>query len=177
MSWEKFEEDCPGCRPVLLDAKTGKPFDPDHPVMKKINAVWENTTPEERQVFHRVTCNNSRDPGDLGLMRGLAERMRTALDEASWFDDEFSEFLEKQGIEPLEVSEELEGMKWRRESGKFEGLIGESPSCVVVVARAEQEYDGAITLIPKGMVVHFTRGTAKKVFLRAAEKLEAASAG
>jgi len=43
-----------------------------------VNVVWE-TTREEREVFHRVTCLNSRAPEDLSVMQGLINRIEAAV--------------------------------------------------------------------------------------------------
>jgi hypothetical protein len=78
MSSEKFDDDCKGCRPVLLDVKTGRAAPSDHPTMKLLNRVWEAATLEERQAFHRVCCLNSREPEDLRVMKTLADRVTEA---------------------------------------------------------------------------------------------------
>lgn len=60
MSREKFDANCPGCRPVLLDVRTGKTFPDDSPAMKAINRVWHNMTLPEKEAWHEFTCQNSR---------------------------------------------------------------------------------------------------------------------
>jgi hypothetical protein len=47
--------------------------------MQKILAVWAQTTLEERQVYHRVTCLNSTDPKDRAKFQEIAMRMQQAL--------------------------------------------------------------------------------------------------
>jgi hypothetical protein len=47
--------------------------------MRVVNAVWEGTTLAERQAWHRVTCQNSRDRQDLALAGGVIERIKAAL--------------------------------------------------------------------------------------------------
>lgn len=79
MSWEQHEDDCPGCRPALLDPTTGKAAAPDSPEMQVVNRVWSTTTVEERHAFHRVTCQNSRDDADMTLVQGICERIGDAL--------------------------------------------------------------------------------------------------
>jgi hypothetical protein len=34
MSREKFDPECKGCRPAIIDTKTMKEFPPDHPLQK-----------------------------------------------------------------------------------------------------------------------------------------------
>lgn len=67
MSFEQYEEECSGCRPVVLDVKTLKALPPEHPIMQAVNSVWEQTTRAEREAFHRVTCQNSRDASDVSI--------------------------------------------------------------------------------------------------------------
>lgn len=35
--------------------------------MVRIGKIWDETSLEVREAWHRVTCLNSRDPKDLGL--------------------------------------------------------------------------------------------------------------
>lgn len=55
MSQEKFNNDCPGCKPVLLDAKTKTALPDDSPAMIAIMKIWKTLTLEERESFHRFT--------------------------------------------------------------------------------------------------------------------------
>jgi hypothetical protein len=75
MSREVFDDNCPGCRPAILDIQTGKVLPNDDPLMVKMLGVWAETTFSERQAYHRVMCLNSRDPLDLFLVRGIVERL------------------------------------------------------------------------------------------------------
>jgi len=79
MSWDKFSDECPGCLPALFDVRTGKKLGPDTPQMKAVFAVWAETTKQEREAFHRATCQNSRLPSDLRLMQGILEKIKRAL--------------------------------------------------------------------------------------------------
>lgn len=79
MSLEQHDDNCQGCRPALLDTSTNKPMPEDSPEMQAVLRVWGETTPAEREVFHRVTCLNSRDPADLAVMQSIATRMQAAL--------------------------------------------------------------------------------------------------
>jgi hypothetical protein len=79
MSWAYFEDDCPGCRPALIDMKTRERVPEDSPEMQAVLGVWAKTTAEERRAFHRFTCQNSRTPEDLKVMRDLSEKMSRAM--------------------------------------------------------------------------------------------------
>lgn len=79
MSFKKFEDDCPGCRPALMDAMTGEVIPESDPKMKAVLGVWAETTRREREAFHNVTCNNSRNVRDLALVNPLVQRMQQAM--------------------------------------------------------------------------------------------------
>jgi hypothetical protein len=79
MSLEKHEDDCPGCKPALLDIKTGQRLPNDDPRMIVINKVWAGTTRAEREAFHRVTCLNSRAIPDLRVMERIAAKFQKAI--------------------------------------------------------------------------------------------------
>lgn len=78
MSWEKFNDNCAGCRPVILDVVTKKPLPDNHPAVVTMNRVWAGTSLQEREAFHRVTCLNSRDALDLYLMGQITRRFEQA---------------------------------------------------------------------------------------------------
>lgn len=80
MSMKQFDDNCPGCRPVLVNAKTGKALPEDSPTMRVVlEFVWAKTTPEERRAFHRFTCLNSRDGHDVAIAASIARRIEAAL--------------------------------------------------------------------------------------------------
>jgi hypothetical protein len=84
MSWEKFEDDCDGCRPAILDMTTKQPLPPHSPEMQAINKVWDNdTTPEQRQAYHQVCCLNSREPEDLKLSQEIVVKIQQVLESLS----------------------------------------------------------------------------------------------
>jgi hypothetical protein len=83
MSLQKHDDDCPGCRPVLLDANTRQPLSSDSPEMQAVNRMWSSTTLDEREAFHRVTCLNSRADEDLTMVQDIAERISAALENVS----------------------------------------------------------------------------------------------
>jgi hypothetical protein len=80
MSRHQFSDDCPGCRPALIDFKTGQVIPEDDPVMQSVLAIWAKTTRKEREVFHCVTCLNSRVPSDLRIFKTVTDRIQGAFD-------------------------------------------------------------------------------------------------
>ena len=50
-----YIEGCPGCRPAVVNLKTGKLVEMHDELMKVINRVWEATTVDERKAFFFVT--------------------------------------------------------------------------------------------------------------------------
>lgn len=81
----EFCDTCPGCRPALLDARTGKLLPAESPIMIKINQLWDHeTTYAERRAFIEVTLQNSRAPEAIQLasnvIRKIEERMKKEAD-------------------------------------------------------------------------------------------------
>lgn len=79
MSKAQFDDNCRGCRPVIIDAATGLPMGPETPEMVAVNGVWETTTREEREAFHDFTCLNSRDLKVMELVAAIHRRITDAL--------------------------------------------------------------------------------------------------
>jgi hypothetical protein len=79
MSFETYSDDCPGCRPMVLDMQTKRPLPDDSPMMLIINGIWSTTTRDEREAFHRFTCQNSRAPEVMALVNPLMMRIQNAL--------------------------------------------------------------------------------------------------
>lgn len=79
MSKTEYDDSCEGCRPAIIDGQTKKPLTEDSPQMKAVLALWEKTTRVEREAFHRVCCQNSRDLSDLRLMQQVAKKIEHAL--------------------------------------------------------------------------------------------------
>lgn len=80
MSMELFSDDCSSCRPAIVNTKTGEVFADDHPIMQTVLGVWKHTTRQERVIFHRVTCCNSKNPVDLLLFQRIAVRICEAIE-------------------------------------------------------------------------------------------------
>jgi hypothetical protein len=79
MSCEKFDPKCTDCRPAVIDAQTGQPFDANHPVVKAMNKVWDTSPLEEQEAYWRVMVKNSRDLDDIRLMRKIASRLEARV--------------------------------------------------------------------------------------------------
>ena len=77
---EKHDDNCPGCRPAMLDMQTGKPVPDDSPMMQVVLQVWEHTTSAEREAWHRFTCQNSRAQGDVAAAQNIASKIQRALE-------------------------------------------------------------------------------------------------
>jgi hypothetical protein len=79
VSKHSFDENCPGCKPVLIDATTMKPLPKDHPGMVAINRIWDECSLEEKEAFHKVTCLNNRSPSVMKLAVGLMDRFNKLM--------------------------------------------------------------------------------------------------
>lgn len=79
MSKHKYDPNCVGCRPVIINASTGHSFSDDSVEGRMIERVWQTSTPEEREAFHEVTCNNSRDPETMAKGQRIAARLAQGL--------------------------------------------------------------------------------------------------
>ena len=80
MSREQFDDNCPGCMPVVIDLKTHQPYSEDSPVGKSVAEFWKTTSLEERQAFHEFTCQNSRNPIIMDIVGALSEKMKKHLE-------------------------------------------------------------------------------------------------
>lgn len=79
MSHHKFDPKCPDCRPVIIDQKTGQVMPPNSPIMVAMNAVWEASSREDQEAFHRVTVLNGRNPADLIRMKQMSDRLEAMM--------------------------------------------------------------------------------------------------
>ena len=76
MSLEKYDPNCPGCRPAIFDLNTQAVLPDDHPVMVKIFKVYDAASLLEKRAWHAVTCKNSRAVLDMALAEDLVRRMQ-----------------------------------------------------------------------------------------------------
>jgi hypothetical protein len=79
MSIKSFDDECPGCRPTMIDVETGQAFADDSNEMAAVNRIWSATTLAERQAWHRFKCQNSRSIVDLQIVKTFSDRFETAL--------------------------------------------------------------------------------------------------
>lgn len=80
MSREHFDDECSGCRPAIVDAKTGKVMAADSPIMQRVDAVWGAASVMEKKAYHRITCLNSRAADDLTRVASLVNRIKRAVE-------------------------------------------------------------------------------------------------
>ena len=83
MTLREFDDGCRGCKPAMLDVKTGEASPDDSPEMKIVLRVWRATTLVERKAWHRVTCQNSLTPQDLRFAQVFSKRVQEALAEGT----------------------------------------------------------------------------------------------
>lgn len=82
MPKHEFCDECPGCRPALLDVKTEKIMADDHPIMIAINDVWDyETSYGERKAFIDVTYHNSTNEEDKTSFLKIMKMFRSKLEE------------------------------------------------------------------------------------------------
>lgn len=73
----EFCDECPLCRPALIDMRTGRSRGPDDKLMKAVNRIWDNhTSYEQRRAFIRVTRFNSQAPEDQHLFHEVAAKIQ-----------------------------------------------------------------------------------------------------
>ena len=76
MSKEQYSDHCEGCRPAIMDIDTHERLPDDSPTMLRVFKVWDTeTTYEQRVVWHRVMCLNSRTTHDLRIAKQLADAL------------------------------------------------------------------------------------------------------
>lgn len=79
----EYDDDCEGCQPALMDTKTGKNMEKDHPVMVALMKAWkERTTLTERRATSRVWMGQSQNPIDFEIMHRVAGIIQQVIDEA-----------------------------------------------------------------------------------------------
>ena len=79
MEDHEFCDDCPGCRPALLDLQTQQSLPDDDPIMVKVNRVWDSdTTYAQRRAFIKVTLHNSRNKQDMVRAQEVTQKIEVA---------------------------------------------------------------------------------------------------
>lgn len=79
MTCEKFDPNCPGCRPAIYDPSTKQVMAQDHPMMVAVNAVWDAAPREEQEACWRIWVKNGRDQSDLRLASAFMEKVQERL--------------------------------------------------------------------------------------------------
>jgi hypothetical protein len=82
MSIQEYDDNCPGCRPAIIDLQTKQVLPDDSPIMVSMLKIWAETSLQERKAYHRVMCLNSRDAIDVYLVRLVIKRLETAQAQA-----------------------------------------------------------------------------------------------
>jgi hypothetical protein len=77
MEDHEFCDSCPGCRPAMLDARTGKPIPNDDLMMVVINRIWDNETSyAQRRAFIEVTLKNAHDSHNMQLAQQVIRKFQ-----------------------------------------------------------------------------------------------------
>jgi hypothetical protein len=76
----EFCDHCPGCRPVIFNAKTGEVFASDSEVMRVVNRIWDTETSyAERKAFIEFTLHNSRSSEHVPLALDVIAKIQKVL--------------------------------------------------------------------------------------------------
>lgn len=79
MEDHEFCDDCPGCRPALLDVENQKQLPDDDPIMIEVNKIWDGeTTYAQRRAFIKVTLHNSRNAMDVARFQEVTQKIEIA---------------------------------------------------------------------------------------------------
>lgn len=78
MSFDKFDDNCTGCRPCIFDPRTGNLYPATHPAVIAATKAWTEFPIELRRGFHRFTCLNERDPEAMEAVRQLSDAIKAA---------------------------------------------------------------------------------------------------
>lgn len=74
MSKDQFDDNCKGCKPAILDPSTGSVLPENHPLMVSIINIWDQQSIDTKNAWHRITCNNSKDPNDVKLAQEFIDK-------------------------------------------------------------------------------------------------------
>ena len=79
MTCEKFDPNCPGCRPAIMDPRTGRALPKDDPIVVTINEVWDAAPREEQEACWRIWVKNGREYEDMKLAAAFMSRVQAKL--------------------------------------------------------------------------------------------------
>jgi hypothetical protein len=74
-----FDPNNPGCRPALFNPITKEKLPSNHPHMKAMSEVWDDTDLEDQIAFWEVTMNNNTEPAKLAKVKLLGDRVIVAI--------------------------------------------------------------------------------------------------
>lgn len=78
--YHEFCDHCPGCRPALVDVRTGQALPKDKEPMISILRMWRGQTSyAERKAYIQVKLHNSRNKSDIQLAFGVVEKIQRIL--------------------------------------------------------------------------------------------------
>lgn len=74
-----YDENCPGCRPAMIDVKTGKRMASNHPVMLAVLSVYDNATLEERRALHKLWVDSDQSEENMRIAGPVIQRIQNAV--------------------------------------------------------------------------------------------------
>jgi len=78
----EYDDECECCQPGLIDLKTGKQMEKDHPVMIAVLKAWkERTTFAERRATSRVWMGQSTNPTEIRIMEKVGGMIQEVIKE------------------------------------------------------------------------------------------------
>jgi hypothetical protein len=78
VSEKAFVDDCPGCRPALLDPKTGTLLPQDDPFVVLVNKIYDELSRADKVAWHRFTCLNARDLVTVSAVKRFSDQIEAA---------------------------------------------------------------------------------------------------
>lgn len=82
VSWQEYQDNCPGCQPAMIDCQTGQRLSRRHPAMRAIRIWWKTVPLSDKRAWHEFTCQNSREPQIMAVMERLREKIQQLMDKA-----------------------------------------------------------------------------------------------
>jgi hypothetical protein len=83
MSRERFEENCEGCKPVIIDMQ-GHRLPIDSPPVQALRKLFETQPLAVKRAWHAITCRNSRKAKDLKRIEPFQRAMEETLKNLKW---------------------------------------------------------------------------------------------
>lgn len=77
----EYDENCPGCQPVLFDIKKQQPMDEKEPVMAVVLAAFKACSMIQKRAWHRVVVGMSQNEKDKQIMIEVSQVIQKAMTE------------------------------------------------------------------------------------------------